>query len=98
PLTHTLSLHDALPIWLPGITRTVVDEALGMRAAILLEKTAEGEDLGPDRHAGDMVTRQRERRFLRPVFGFRIVDLMKPAIDPVADRKSTRLNSSHLGI
>src|SRR5215469_3049203 len=55
-----------------------------MRAAVLFEKAAERVDLWPDRYAGDMVARQRKRRFLRPAFRFWIIDLVKAAIDAMA--------------
>src|SRR5215472_4222243 len=66
-----------------------------MRAAVLLEKTAEGVALGPNRNAGDMVARQRERRLLRPALRFGIVDLVKAAIDAVARIAGDHMNFAH---
>src|SRR5215472_18080968 len=66
-----------------------------MRAAVLLEKTAEGVALGPNRNAGDMVARQRKRRLLRPAFRLRIVDLVKAAIDAVARIAGDHMNYAH---
>src|SRR5690348_14419169 len=80
---------------LPGIARAVVDKAFGMRAAILLDEAAEGIDLRTDRYAGDVIARQRKRRFLRPAFRFRIVDLVKAAIDAVARIAGDHVNFAH---
>src|SRR5437899_10622312 len=63
---YTLSLHDALPISVPGL------------------------DLGPSRVL--FRTKQSERALRKAPF------LLKVSADFSTDRKSTRLNSSHLGI
>src|SRR5262249_23574108 len=71
------------------------DKAFGMRAAILLEKTAERVNLPSDRHAGDVIARQGKRRLLRPAFRFWIVDLVKAAIDAVARIAGDHMNFAH---
>src|SRR5205807_9216457 len=82
PTAHTLSLHDALPIYRLKLLAVVGDAAAG---------AAEGEG-GADHHrvadlAGD---RQRLIEAAR--------DLRLRSGEPDLDRKSTRLNSSHLVI
>src|SRR5205814_4640803 len=81
---HTLSLHDALPIW-KAATQTVFGEG-STKAVIMLV----GEQPG-----------DQEDRIGRPFVGpaGRLLDqaLAEAEIDR-SDRKSTRLNSSHLGI
>src|SRR3712207_8668421 len=70
---YTLSLHDALPIWLPAR----VDPRLGPGGGLL------------DAQLGDAV-----------VDGLRHAAVLGDLLDvrPGADRKSTRLNSSHANI
>src|SRR5205814_8340892 len=89
PEFYTLSLHDALPIWL----QSAVGRTLLSRGSRIFHH-------GP-----------RARRFLTPnaPFGSKAsgkrlylfgaaADLPADAGKSAADRKSTRLNSSHLGI
>ena len=65
----------------PLVGRRVIDETLRMRAAVLLDETAEGVNLGADRNAGDVIARMREHRLQRPRFRRRVIDLMKILID-----------------
>jgi hypothetical protein len=59
----------------------VIDEALGMRAAVLLDETAERIDLGADRDAGDVIAWVREGRLQQPGAGFRVEHLMEGLIN-----------------
>ena len=52
-----------------------------MRAAVLLDETAEGVNLGADGNAGDVIARMRECRLQRPGFRCRVIDLMEILID-----------------
>src|ERR1022692_5329232 len=61
----------------PLVGGGVVDEALGMRAAVLLDEAAEGVDFRPDRDARHVIARQREGRLQRPGAGFRIEHLVE---------------------
>src|SRR5262245_62506967 len=86
--TSTRSLHDALPIY---------------DAACML---------GERQQQGELITGERARRAVKPHFAGAAVDLETPVTQQVgfgpapptaqdraqSDRKSTRLNSSHLGI
>src|SRR5205814_8393951 len=90
PELATLSLHDALPI-----SRTVLDDVAVPMEVVHVGKRVVFE---PDARAFDVAaeTPQDEyRRKLRTLVGnFQLV-----ALHPwLLDRKSTRLNSSHLGI
>src|SRR5437899_5405484 len=71
--TYTLSLHDALPIYVRRGHRALGDRAPGSSPAAV--------DCGGRIGTGRVV---RER--------------LLPGLSPALDRKSTRLNSSHLGI
>ena len=62
----------------------IVDVAVRVRAAVLLDEAAEGVDLVADRHAGDVVARRREGGLQRPFLGLGVVDLVVIAVDTVA--------------
>ena len=65
----------------PFVGRRVVDEALGVRAAVLFDEAAERIDLRSDRDAGNVVARMREGGLERPLLRLRVVDLMEGLID-----------------
>src|SRR5262245_63359112 len=85
---YTLSLHDALPIY----------EGIGGVSAGSVEGA--DESCGPGEQAGDVgVAIRTDDVFWRP--GFAVGDFGRngpTAPERQRDRKSTRLNSSHLGI
>jgi hypothetical protein len=66
-----------------------------MRTAVLLDEAAEGVDFCADPNAGDVIARQRERRFERPGAGRRIEHLVEIAVHPVARVASDNVNVSH---
>src|SRR5205814_6659504 len=86
--THPLSLHDALPIWSTGGSALTVGtgNGLGTRAGEV-QVAASGSMrvnlAAPERSGPEAETHQ--------------VVHIRPAVG-AGDRKSTRLNSSHLGI
>src|SRR5205814_9852218 len=88
PDIYSLSLHDALPIsrWVP---RSVVHVELGNEARIDLEKLV---------HVAHDARRVRREVIEEKDAEPRSVEELQIATEMAADRKSTRLNSSHLGI
>src|SRR5690606_41385573 len=98
PQAYPLSLHDALPILTTVVSVQRFDQCAGHVRAIAL-----GDVL--DALVGDMA--QQHQRFLRAAFVVESQDFERPAehaafavdeLGYVADRKSTRLNSSHVKI
>src|SRR5207253_9551900 len=93
---YTLSLHDALPIC--GALKNVVALACGL---------AQGLSVGDNTRAAVMTRGLAELTRLGVAMGGRpstfaglagMGDLVARASAPTADRKSTRLNSSHVAI
>src|SRR5207248_10066872 len=89
---HTLSLHDALPIWVVLLAQREADRRAGE-----IEGFAQAVDqrtLVVVRHRVGAGTEHHEARRTR--LGLRdVVELEPPARHRGRDRKSTRLNSSH---
>src|SRR5699024_11693101 len=90
---HTASppLHDALPIWtgLVGVTKVSTTPDL-KHAKVYLSVYAKTEE---ERSAA-VETVRRSKNFIRN----RLKDLVQIRLLPELDRKSTRLNSSHVSI
>src|SRR5207253_6015726 len=86
--THTLSLHDALPIWLPGLRpgRRPVPGRKGQGRRPEQSRAVRGRPGASRRHRGGR--RGGDRRGPRGRGGG----------GAGGDRKSTRLNSSHVAI
>src|SRR5690606_41292585 len=98
PESHTLSLHDALPICsetvAAGISRRSLARALAQAAtdvpgitrasAVVRRRRAVVDATTLLRDPGDLADRAQER--------------VERLLDSLADRKSTRLNSSHVKI
>src|SRR5690606_42048476 len=82
--THTLSLHDALPIWKTWHRRTR-PQSNGSRASTPRAAPTSAKNPGRASPRG-------------PCPGLRRSEPPAQAGDPVGDRKSTRLNSSHVKI
>src|SRR5437899_6953315 len=87
PELYTLSLHDALPILTADEVRAVHDGAIEANAGRSLLTAGVGRSL---KEAIELGRRARDK-------GADALMAHQP-LDPFADRKSTRLNSSHLGI
>src|SRR5205814_4829399 len=88
---HTLSLHDALPI-LPARSCPHPCRPLSSHRRRSAAGSASNPSLRFDSHAAD-------RQIPRAVRQVRRCETVEPAAQPAGlDRKSTRLNSSHLGI
>src|SRR5204863_8965821 len=88
--TYTLSLHDALPIF---------DGQLALASRFQLDRDASGIQPAAARPAADVVAEAEDVRILRDDVGeLHLVPhhLLEP--NPLKDRKSTRLNSSHVEI
>src|SRR5690349_23339607 len=87
---YTLSLHDALPIWLltPHFLRGLDDEPELGHLLVERERVAL-------HRRGEPALRREAKLLQRNVFG-RLVDA--PLEGVLGDRKSTRLNSSHVEI
>src|SRR5437899_9694278 len=77
----TLSLHDALPIWIPAEIHRELHRELLERLDL---QTLSREELGDAR--------------LRPRVLAELLARQRLQVEALEDRKSTRLNSSHLGI
>src|SRR5699024_12878948 len=88
PHTYTLSLHDALPILLPGDQIARVEGRGGL---------AGGGDLLRRHHRVARVGRGDERQLHHAVGDGAAMAGAAPAFAE-GDRKSTRLNSSHVSI
>src|SRR3546814_14392004 len=85
---HTLSLHDALPIYPLARLGLWPQRRFGMPAGI--EQHQHGADAMTVRHRQEGVdARQEGRRVVQPQ------QVVQIDPDAVQDRKSTRLNSSH---
>src|SRR5690606_40896397 len=87
---HTLSLHDALPIWLAGLLRDAYAEGTGMDPAdyIAEEGLDERTDLGGLNLSTVPKVFLEAGNMRNPGDAKRLEE----------DRKSTRLNSSHVKI
>src|SRR5947208_12474121 len=73
--SYTLSLHDALPIWMgPPIGEC---------------RRVDGTEKRPNRRAREEQRAGRNQQPDRVLHGIHVID------EPLRDRKSTRLNSSH---
>src|SRR5207249_10130661 len=88
PATHTLSLHDALPIFVD--LRAEEDDPLAQQARVDVERALVAA-VGLDDH------RDQAHGLLLPLKCNRLV-ACTIRNRTVADRKSTRLNSSHVSI
>src|SRR5205814_9444690 len=84
---YPLSLHDALPI--------SFQLALGSLAAVprITESFRTGAGMGWHEHDDDVF--HGCEKFFRPSYAANLISSWIPSLQ---DRKSTRLNSSHLGI
>src|SRR5205814_8202506 len=94
PGSHSLALHDALPIWERPRAQLMLALYRSGRQADALElyrRTREtlSEELGIE---PGLELQELERRMLQ-----HDPELERPRPAPRPDRKSTRLNSSHLG-
>src|SRR5699024_12694650 len=90
PAPSTLSLHDALPIYVGGFVA-----ALAIAATIV--------DISPFSTNGAMLLANVHPairdRYYRQMIGYAgLMYLIGPGLAWVVDRKSTRLNSSHVSI
>src|SRR5207249_11697677 len=97
PYSYTLSLHDALPIYLHAVVLEHRRQREDVADVVVDDQHAPaGERLG---RAVDLVEHLAVR-FLhaRGVDVQREDDLVEEPLDRVQDRKSTRLNSSHVSI
>src|SRR5262245_31613960 len=65
----------------PLVGGGVIDEAFGMRTAVLLDEPTERINLGADRDSRHVVARQGEGRLERPAARFWVEDLVKILID-----------------
>src|SRR5205814_9993492 len=93
---YPLSLHDALPIW---AARELRDDAGHLHGAEV--GVADGNDVlpGPVLSVGEDLVDAVDRACDDVVALEHLHDLVAAALGhPAGDRKSTRLNSSHLGI
>src|SRR5205814_10425270 len=95
--TSTLPLHDALPIFSASAPTSATASAQS-RAIHRATRTIRGSD---DRHSSTLSSpfcrrRRRQANGERGPFADLARYLHRPAVH--LDRKSTRLNSSHLGI
>src|SRR5205814_10333658 len=91
PPPHTLSLHDALPIFALGFPLDLVlAEAPAQVLGRLVVRPAAAE------HKNVPKTAPEHGRILFAVCTFQLRGRLDAGDD--SDRKSTRLNSSHLGI
>src|SRR5207253_9362321 len=92
PVTSTLSLHDALPILFIGGVGAGARSDQRLRHVALVEMHRPGERRGAvglrGVHVGFRLQQRRERFLIAPLDGF----------EQTKDRKSTRLNSSHVAI
>src|SRR5205814_10387702 len=96
PRTSTLSLHDALPIYPADPERAHDQEGVAPRARLLLRNQGDDNERRDDGADGGAALEDAVAQ--RPL-GRRQDALHRPqSAGPVTDRKSTRLNSSHLGI
>src|SRR5690606_41570163 len=80
---YTLSLHDALPIWL-GAEVPAYFDIVGRLSTRVDPKTKEVERVLQTEKSADVIAKDRTRR------------LEAMVVNPSIDRKSTRLNSSHV--
>src|SRR5439155_26980349 len=83
PDHHTLSLHDALPI---SFIASVREEVRNQAGAHVLRERSQNEPRLPMTPRGQRQPLEADHRVAPPVR------------EPVIDRKSTRLNSSHVAI
>src|SRR5207253_9209500 len=95
PVFHTLSLHDALPIWaarlLPQLQRGVLASLVGS-----FEQAREPDD-GALVHAGHHLAARILHRDLECI-QLAVAPGVARGGGDARDRKSTRLNSSHVAI
>src|SRR5207249_6501793 len=91
PDRSTASLHDALPIWVQSLAATLEELGDATRRVDRLEELDLAPADGQKRRQHALVA---HRRLLRDAEAERI----PPEGEPVLDRKSTRLNSSHVWI
>src|SRR5205807_9716459 len=89
---YTLSLHDALPILEGGQREHLRELAKGLKARVLVHV----EDHLSHMNAADLVVTMAGYNSLYQLLRLRKKGLVIPRSGP--DRKSTRLNSSHLVI
>src|SRR5205814_10413100 len=92
PESHTLSLHDALPIFTVVCVRSERREP-GRQRQVFVNNRFQSPCFSSDRSAA------RKHTAVNATKAADSTTIRRVSPDPsVADRKSTRLNSSHLGI
>src|SRR5207249_11960043 len=94
PVLHPLSLHDALPIWPPPLTLMRCPSAASS-TIFARSEPAPGARLGKDHQRGR--SRQSPAHAVGGVLEHDARS-REPVAQGVRDRKSTRLNSSHVSI